>query len=245
MAGRQHGHGESARARSRCYQAHSTRGPAGDHRELEQPALERAVEERRLARDLEVNELGQAQVAGEEVRGPARRSAASARRPAADRARRAAPGRPGARRTADWRAGCRSDAGAARASKSACSTRDERVDLRGAQVRQRLRDGAVRDVAREDRRRRRRDGLMRSRAACFMRCHAGPSNHASFWKPNVRARPGARSAAISAASTTIVPLPHIGSSNGDAGRPSGERERARPRGSRAAAPRRCRADSRA
>ena len=58
---------------------------------------------------------------------------------------------------------------------------------------------------------------MRSRAVCFIRCHAGPSNHASFWKPNVRARPGARSAAISAASTAIVPLPHIGSRNGTSG----------------------------
>ena len=58
---------------------------------------------------------------------------------------------------------------------------------------------------------------MRSRAVCFIRCHAGPSNQASFWKPNVRVRPGARSAAISAASTAIVPLPHIGSSNGRPG----------------------------
>jgi hypothetical protein len=47
-----------------------------------------------------------------------------------------------------------------------------------------------------------------------MRCHDGPSNHASFWKPNVRARPGARSAAISAASAASVPLPHMGSRNG-------------------------------
>jgi len=51
----------------------------------------------------------------------------------------------------------------------------------------------------------------RSRARCFRRCHAGPSNQASFWKPNVRVRPGARSAAIDAASIAIVPLPHIGS----------------------------------
>ena len=57
----------------------------------------------------------------------------------------------------------------------------------------------------------------RSRAHCLIRCHAGPSNHASFWKPNVRDNPGARSAAISAASATIVPLPHMGSRSGTPG----------------------------
>ena len=45
---------------------------------------------------------------------------------------------------------------------------------------------------------------IRSRADCLIRCHAGPSNHASFWKPNVRASPGARSAAISASRHTDI-----------------------------------------
>src|SRR5260221_8103874 len=42
----------------------------GNDRKLEQPARNRAVEERRFLGDLEMDELGKAQVTGEEVRRP-------------------------------------------------------------------------------------------------------------------------------------------------------------------------------
>ena len=50
------------------------RMPPGHNRKLEQPALERAIEERCLPRDLQVNELGQPQVAGKKIRSPARKA---------------------------------------------------------------------------------------------------------------------------------------------------------------------------
>ena len=46
---------------------------------------------------------------------------------------------------------------------------------------------------------------------------ARASKFNNFSKPNARLTPGARLAAISAASHRIVPLPHIGSSSGNSG----------------------------
>src|SRR4051812_244192 len=45
---------------------------SADDRKLEEPALDRAVEKRCAPRDLEVDELCEPQIAGEEIRRPAR-----------------------------------------------------------------------------------------------------------------------------------------------------------------------------
>ena len=190
-------------------------GPAGDDLEAVKTAFDVAVPERRPPRWLEADQLREPRVAGQEARRPAGEAllqrVAEARIERRQRARR----RRGARRTADWRRarrrapvrGASSDIGA----RSIVEPRLPRPRLRRCR-------GIAR--ARADRRRWRRSagaagaGRTRSRARWRMRCHVGPSNHASFWKPNVRASPGARSAARAAASIAIVPLPHIGSRNG-------------------------------
>ena len=67
---------------------------------------------------------------------------------------------------------------------------------------------------------------MRSRARWRMRCHVGPSYHASFWKPNVRCSPGAMSAAVERG----LDRDRAGAAHRveqrRAGRPSGQREHA-------------------
>ena len=54
----------------------------------------------------------------------------------------------------------------------------------------------------------------REGAAAFIACHAAASKVASFSKAKSRLRPGLRPAAMSAASMTKVPEPHIGSTSG-------------------------------
>ena len=190
--------------------------PAGDQRKLEQPAFDRAVEQRRLPRDLEVDELRQPQVAGEEERGPA--GEVLLQRVAQQRIERArsSPGRRGARRTADWRAGCRGGGRGAREQVRAFDARRNRRPARrsgcSASCRPRRAPGRSRRSPAPAARR----GCGRAPSASSA-ATPGRRTTASFWKPNVRASPGARSAAISAASTAIVPLPHIGSSSGTSG----------------------------
>ena len=219
--------------------------PAGDDLEAIQPAFDRAVEERRAPRWLQPDQLGEPRVAGEEVRGPA--GEALLQRVAELRVERRERGvaRRAARRTADWRS-ARRRRGRARGPATSASLDAARNGATPAVARlrrhliERARDRcrSRRSTARSAR------GRTRSCARWRMRCHVGPSYHASFWKPNVRARPGARSAAISAASIAIVPLPHIGSSNGVPG-VQPDSAISPPRDSRAAARRRSRAASRA
>ena len=205
---------------------HCPRGvvPTGDQRKLEQPAFDRAVEQRRLACDLEVDQLRQPQVAGEEERCPA--GEALLQRVAQQRIERRhlllvgeahAVRRIGEQDARAWparraRAGRRTR----RATKSpTCAPFRLLCVLPTAPGAKSLAKivgtaGAAR---------------MRSRAACLMRCHAGSVEPSAASGSRTCASVPVRGSRRSAPPRRrIVPLPHIGSSKRVFRRPGRKRE---------------------
>ncbi len=187
--------------------------PPGDDLEPVEAALDRAVEQRRASRGLQSDQLRQPRVAGEQVRGPA--GEALLQRVAElrihRRQRRVALEPHAVGRIGDQHAGARGG-GAQRARRRRRRRRSRR--------RRPPPRCAGRARRRGDRRRWRRSPARRVPAArgraraggCAAR--SGRRTTRASGSRRSRASPGARPAAISAASMAMVPLPHIGSSSG-------------------------------
>ena len=184
------------------------------HLEHVQPALQRPVVERDAARRLEPDQLRQAQVGGKDTGAPAGEASASARRPASDRTPRAPAARRGARRKADWSPARRSAAGAGKLQHVGLLEANRVLQTRGCEIRARQLQRVSIQVAAEDRQR-----LHRCCSACAasarMRSHSARIEVAPASRiRSCAVRPAACRRAISAASISKVPPPHIGSSSG-------------------------------